>query len=609
MTGTAVTDIAVTAVSGIAAISSPTISENKISLDGSNINTKDYAYTGTDGTQQKVNLSEGSGYIDFTCLCGTTKVAGRLKFTVSINAMWADVVANNAEYARVYNQITVTNGNLSTLQTKVEQNSTSITQQAESISNNSTNIGKLQVKSDEISLTVDQQSGESRNLIENSGFANAALIKWNNTKLNCSVVKNGGYGGENTVYINEPSTSRYVYRGIDFGRIAVESSKDYTVSVMAKTPSLSSFIKTVESGTTVQYSVDGSSSWHPTMTSSDEYMRTSTDGGSTWADAIQLRSYGFVEIQKFYGSGTSDFVRNAPMFITPSTENTWELKTLTFSTAAVTVDGASKTITEVRIMMYVPDCGQLYICRPMLEVGSTYHGWTMYDVLLATGIDIKNKQITATADNLKIQANDGTEIAVFGIDALGNPYLDTSKLYVTQLIAKDALGNMIASVNINGFGEYIQYYSGGTKKKMEFTDGQIIYYNNNDSNSVKWILGESGTIGTIDGWTWINLVAMSSETDTKIQRVGKLDGKTYGVFTAGESSTNDKYDGLTGIASSNSAPSTVTGISGWFTRGNVAATKIDSLFDEQYSRGIIYYVDGFVKNFEVIEWTSTEKET
>ena len=112
------------------------------------------------------------------------------------------------------------------------------------------------------------------------------------------------------------------------------------------------------------------------------------------------------------------------------------------------------------------------------------------------------------------------------------------------------------------------------------------------------------SISTIDGWTWINLVA-TDENGTGIQVRRKLDGKTYGVFTAGESSTNRAYDGLTGIASSTSAPSTVTGISGWFTRGNVEATKIDSLFDEQYSRGLIYYVDGIVKNFKVIEWYST----
>lgn len=38
----------------------------------------------------------------------------------------------------------------------------------------------------------------------------------------------------------------------------------------------------------VQYSVNGTSSWHTTFASGDKYMRISTDGGSTWGNAAKI---------------------------------------------------------------------------------------------------------------------------------------------------------------------------------------------------------------------------------------------------------------------------------------------------------------------------------
>ena len=40
---------------------------------------------------------------------------------------------------------------------------------------------------------------------------------------------------------------------------------------------------------TYQYSVDGTSGWHYTMTANDKYRRESYDGGGTWADGYQFK--------------------------------------------------------------------------------------------------------------------------------------------------------------------------------------------------------------------------------------------------------------------------------------------------------------------------------
>lgn len=63
--------------------------------------------------------------------------------------------------------------------------------------------------------------------------------------------------------------------------------------------------------------------------------------------------------------------------------------------------------------------GAIDLCRPMLEEGDTYQGWSLspYDVtiddaVVATGLDIKNGIIKATADKFEIRNNNGEQTAV-----------------------------------------------------------------------------------------------------------------------------------------------------------------------------------------------------
>lgn len=63
--------------------------------------------------------------------------------------------------------------------------------------------------------------------------------------------------------------------------------------------------------------------------------------------------------------------------------------------------------------------GAIDLCRPMLEEGDTYQGWSLspYDVtiddaVVATGLDIKNGIIKATADKFEIINNNGEQTAV-----------------------------------------------------------------------------------------------------------------------------------------------------------------------------------------------------
>lgn len=82
----------------------------------------------------------------------------------------------------------------------------------------------------------------------------------------------------------------------------------------------------------------------------------------------------------------------------------------------------------------------LYICRPKLEEGNTATPWCAYDgtvdALLGTGIDIKNRKFTATADNFKVQNNKGEQ--TFFVDKNGhiNAKLISAESISAQKIAQ-----------------------------------------------------------------------------------------------------------------------------------------------------------------------------
>lgn len=106
----------------------------------------------------------------------------------------------------------------------------------------------------------------------------------------------------------------------------------------------------------------------------------------------------------------------------------------------------------------------------------------------------------------------------------------------------DAGGNRIASLNADNHGSYCIYYPGTDKKMMEFSwTGYIIYYNNNEDNSVEWRLGYGGEIEKGDTWNslWLSGVQLSSfNAETK-----RWELTTYYQFFAGLDSEYPNLDG------------------------------------------------------------------
>ena len=137
--------------------------------------------------------------------------------------------------------------------------------------------------------------------------------------------------------------------------------------------------------------------------------------------------------------------------------------------------------------------------------------------------------------------------------------IDASSIRSETFVAKDASNNMIASMNIEGRGEYVQYYTSG-KKRMVFDSGYIRYYNDDTNNTLAWELGSSGAIVTSTLDTWDELYMVPMYTGVKILTPNALQGTKFLVFRPGSGSSYSSYSGLTviGTVPTNTLPTAIT---------------------------------------------------
>lgn len=108
--------------------------------------------------------------------------------------------------------------------------------------------------------------------------------------------------------------------------------------------------------------------------------------------------------------------------------------------------------------------GAIDLCRPMLEEGEAYQGWSLspYDVtiddaIVATGIDIKNGIIKATADTFEVNDNKGKVTARITEDGFF-----TGSIYATNGYFDGLVRNLKRVITKENFYEYFEKdtYSG-----------------------------------------------------------------------------------------------------------------------------------------------------
>ena len=83
---------------------------------------------------------------------------------------------------------------------------------------------------------------------------------------------------------------------------------------------------------------------------------------------------------------------------------------------------------------------EIWLCHPKLEEGNTETPWCAYDgtteALLASGLDVKEKKFTATADNFKVQNNRGEQTFLVDKDGHINANLISAESISAQKIAQ-----------------------------------------------------------------------------------------------------------------------------------------------------------------------------
>ena len=128
----------------------------------------------------------------------------------------------------------------------------------------------------------------------------------------------------------------------------------------------------------------------------------------------------------------------------------------------------------------------LYICHPKLEEGDTATPWCAYDgtteALLASGLDIKNREYIATADNFKVQNNKGEQ--TFFVDKNGhiNANLISAESITAQkmsqpFVEQQSFGYLMSSPSLSWYITDVNNINGGYVLASELNGAVLNIYN------------------------------------------------------------------------------------------------------------------------------------
>jgi hypothetical protein len=207
------------------------------------------------------------------------------------------------------------------------------------------------------------------------------------------------------------------------------------------------------------------------------------------------------------------------------TLNVWALYKVTVSVPAA----CNRLLIETGVRKN----GAIDLCRPMLEEGDTYQGWSLspYDVtiddaVVATGLDIKNGIIKATADKFEIRNNNGEQTAA--VNEKGR--LEVKSGLFSGLIVKkmttltpDNISEYLKSSQSNGYlsmdfsaaGSYV-CFTGAMKAKYgdDYPSPVLPFYNIGSISASLGVTAEEAIsyIGQI--------VIIANKSDTTVNVIG-----------------------------------------------------------------------------------------
>lgn len=180
--------------------------------------------------------------------------------------------------------------------------------------------GEITQTAREISLSVSEKSIGRRNLLVGSAFRRQGEVSYIIDSHPYFIRMNDGYGGTNCAYMSKSGMTQNVWCGAMWNPVTVKPNTKYTFSMMLKVTSA------CDERFDVQF-IDVTSN------------SSNTSAFYTLAAADKMETFG------------------------------WTLKKITITTPSL--------CTKLRIDAFIRRNGTAYMCRPMLEEGENYNGWTL----------------------------------------------------------------------------------------------------------------------------------------------------------------------------------------------------------------------------------------
>lgn len=298
-----------------------------------------------------LGVSVTSGYVIVYMAIGSTLYSRQIPFMVNLAKFTGTISADNKKLRTDYTELTNRVGAVET-----DVNGIPIKTQGELTKYTST----IEQTAREISLKVTEETvNMARNCIVGSALREYdEITPINGTKK--VTIMTEGVGGTNYAQCYCIGATANSWTGLYFKDVRVKPQTKYIFSVWMR-------------------------------------MTAKPDNGS------------YVAIKTYNTSVTGTEVARIP-FPDSQTLNVWALYKVAVSVPAA----CNRLLIETGVRKN----GAIDLCRPMLEEGDTYQGWSLspYDVtiddaVVATGLDIKNGIIKATADKFEIRNNNGEQTA------------------------------------------------------------------------------------------------------------------------------------------------------------------------------------------------------
>lgn len=338
-----------------------------------------------------LGVSVTSGYVIVYMAIGSTLYSQQIPFLVNVAKFTGQIAADNKKLRTDYTELTNRVGAVET-----DVNGIPIKTQGKLTEYTST----IEQTAREISLKVTEETvNMARNCIVGSALREYDEITPINDTKRVTIMP-GGVGGTNYAQCLSIGATTTTWTGLYFKDVRVKPETKYTFSIWMR-------------------------------------MTAKPDNGS------------YVSIRTYNNHVTGQEVTRV-VFPDSQTLNVWTLYKVTVDVPA----GCLRLIMEAAVR----NNGGIDLCRPMLEEGEEYQGWslspddtTIEEVMQATGFDIKNGIIKATADTFEVQDNRGNTTARITDDGFF-----TGSVYATNGYFDGLIRNLKRVITKENFYEFFE---------------------------------------------------------------------------------------------------------------------------------------------------------